>query len=133
MDNLLTELACSCGFTAASIRSSVPNRRSRLIVGRDLYHNLSPDGAAAITQIVLRDLRPVLYPLKETHYSASLLQYNIKSIAMITLNDLMNTWDPTGRLSKAYKLHGSLELASEHFENPGVELLPQVGSPIAVS
>ena len=99
----------------------------------DLYTKLSPDAAAAVTQIILRDLRPILYPVQEIHYSSALLDYNTKSLTTISLWDFMKYWDPTGRLGKAFRLLGSLESAAESFENPEIKLAPQIGHLIAVN
>ncbi|KAK7679443.1 hypothetical protein QCA50_017497 [Cerrena zonata] len=132
VDNLLTELSCSCGFTALSIRSSVHQPRPRRVILQELYCDLSPQAGAVVTQIILRDLRPLLYPLEETHYSASLLQYNTKSITMVTPWDFLKSWDRSGRLLQAYKLHGSLEAATEYLDNPELELVPQIGLPITI-
>ena len=103
------------------------------MVLHELYTKLSPNAAAAVTQIILRDLRPILYPVQEIHYSSALLDYNTKSLTTISLWDFMKYWDPTGRLGKAYRLLGTLESAAESFENPEIKLAPQIGHLITVS
>lgn len=132
VDSLLMELASSCAYTDANIRSSVHHARPKRAIIQALYSNLCPISAGFLTQIILRDLRPLLYPLDETHYSASLLQYNSMSVTMITKEDAMRAWDPSGRMLKAYRLKASFDAAAEALDKPGIELIPQIGYPITI-
>ncbi|TCD68425.1 hypothetical protein EIP91_010826 [Steccherinum ochraceum] len=132
IDVLLTELAANCPFSSPAIRSAVPNCRPRRVVLGNLFRSLSSDEAAFLTQIILKDLRPVLYPLQETHYSASLLQYNTNSIKMITKEEAMKIWDPSYKMLRAFRTQATFDAASGIFEVPDAVAEPRIGAPIAI-
>lgn len=129
---LLTELAANCAYSASSVRCAIANPRSKRVVLAQLFQSLSPDQAAFLTQIILKDLRPILYPLQETHYSTSLLQYNTNSIIMLTKEDAMKIWDPAGKMLRAYSVRATLDDAAEFYEDPNAAVEPRIGVPIAV-
>lgn len=135
IDALLTELASTSAFSSASVRASAPSgsRRKPREILRELYASATPSSASFITQIILKDLRPVLYPLKETHYSAQLLHYNSKAVCMLSKEQAMKVWDPTGKMAQAFRVRASLDEAADAFESPDAFVRPQVGVPIPVS
>lgn len=45
----------------------------------------------------------------------------------------MKIWDPSGRMSQAYRVQASLEEAANALENPEGFVQPVVGVPISVS
>ena len=83
--------------------------------------------AAIITQIILKDLRPILYPLKATHYRAQLLEYNSKAVCMLTKEQAMKVWDPAGKLSQAARMCASIEeaVAAVHIEEKASTMVQQ--------
>ncbi len=131
--NLLTELAASCPFSSTSIRGAFPNPRPQPAVLHALYSQLSPSSACLVTQIILKDLGPLLYPLHETHYSASLLKYKSNAFTILTKEDAMMTWDPSGRVLRAFKVQATLSSAAQYYENIDEAIAPHVGIPISVS
>lgn len=133
IDQLLFELASTSAFSSANIHASSSARRKPREILRDLYRSATPSSAALITQIILKDLRPLLYPLTgERHYTAQLLQYNSRSVTMLTKEQAMWAWDPTGRMAGAYKARASLEHASEILDGPRCFVQPRIGTVIAV-
>ncbi|GBE86340.1 predicted protein [Sparassis crispa] len=94
VDALLTELATTCAFSASTVRqsstSSPPGSRESIL--RALYTAVTPGEASVLTQIILKDLRPLLYPIPEDagHYTAALLHYNSNSITQLTKWDGMH-------------------------------------------
>ena len=138
VDALLTELAAKCAFSAASVHQSfvnAPPRRTREAVLTELYTSLGPSDCAVITQIILKDLRPLLYPIPRsaTHYTTALLRYNSTAITMLTKEAAMHAWDPSGRLSMIYRCRTDLDEATQQFEvlkSGDAMPQPQVGIPI---
>ncbi|KAJ3484873.1 hypothetical protein NLI96_g5327 [Meripilus lineatus] len=132
MRTLLTELAANCPFSSEGVRESFPNPRSQRAILKDIFSRLSPWSACLVTQIILKDLRPLIYPIHETHYSASLLKYNSNAMRVLTKEDVMMAWDPSGRMLKAYKVQGSLSSAAQLFENSQEIIAPRLGVPISI-
>ncbi|GJE91101.1 DNA ligase 4-like protein [Phanerochaete sordida] len=132
ISTLLTELASSSAYSSSSVRAPPASRRKPREILRDLYAPASPLSAAIITQIILKDLRPILYPLKETHYRAQLLEYNSKAVCMLTKEQAMKVWDPTGKLSQAARMCASIEEAVAAYEHPEGLLQPKIGVPVPI-
>lgn len=140
VDSLLTELASTCAFSSSNIRHSTSNtntKRTPRTILTLLYTSLSPSSSGYLTQIILKDLRPILYPISETHYTASLLQYNARSVSMLSKEDAMKAWDGSGRMLRMYRVRASLEDAASAFESESGsgswDVTPQVGVPVQVS
>lgn len=134
VDNLLDELASLSSFSHVSIRNKFPRhiRRTRKAVLHSLYYTLSPTDACFLTQIILKDLRPVLYPLPTDHFTVALKHYNTASVRMLSLFDAMKAWDPSQIMIRTYRVRAVLEDVAEAFEH-GVVPMPQIGSPVEVS
>ena len=133
IDALLTELASTSAFSSAAVRGPRTARRKPRDILADLYKPSTPSSASVITQIILKDLRPLLYPLKETRYTAQLLQYNSRAVCMLSKEEAMKVWDSSGRMIQAYRVRASLEEAAAAFEHPDAFVQPEVGVPIPVS
>ena len=133
IDALLTELASTSAFSSAAVRGPRTARRKPRDILADLYKPSTPSSASVITQIILKDLRPLLYPLKDTHYTAQLLQYNSRAVCMLSKEEAMKVWDSSGRMIQAYRVRASLEEAAAAFEHPDAFVQPEVGVPIPVS
>ncbi|KAI0761918.1 hypothetical protein BC629DRAFT_1682669 [Irpex lacteus] len=139
VDALLTELASTCAFSSSTIRHSTTNsstKRTPRAILTLLYTFLSPSSSGYLTQIILKDLRPILYPISETHYTASLLQYNSRSVSMLSKEDVMKAWDASGRMLRMYRVRASLEDAASAFESEGGsgswDVTPQIGVPVQI-
>ncbi|KAF8074808.1 hypothetical protein FPV67DRAFT_1777589 [Lyophyllum atratum] len=137
VDELLDELASTSGYTDISVRKRYPQakRRARLPIIKDLFRKLSPLDAGFLTQIILKDLRPILYPLRETHYIAALLGHNTASVKMLSKEDAMNLWDPTKWMLKAYRVMSNLTETANSFELPPSErepVVPKIGIPVTI-
>jgi DNA ligase 4 len=137
IDALLDELSSYSAFSHVSIRSfyTAETRRDKLAIFRELYRSLSPIEASFLTQIILKDLRPLLYPLPQTHFTTALLRFNSASIEMLTKEHAMLTWDPSRWMLKMYRVRSNLDDVAAWFKRagsyPNVDT-PQVGIPIEV-
>lgn len=139
MDTLLDELASTSVFSDASLRNGRA-RRSRYSILYDLYNSMPSLDASFLTQIILKDLRPLLFPLAETHYTAALTKYNTKSVVSFSKEDAMKVWDPSGLMLKIYKVRASLHEAVDMFETSSccittshLKPQPRLGTPIEVT
>lgn len=129
VDDLLNELAALSAFSDASVRNKHPKlqRRKRSEVIRDLFRNMGPEDASFLTQIILKDLRPSLYPLKETHTTAALLHFNTRAVDMLTKFDAMRVWDPSSDMLKAFRVRSDFGYAGAIFDMlPDQRPMPQL-------
>lgn len=138
VDELLDELASTSGYSHKSIRKKYPldKRRARLPIIKDLFRTLSPIDASFLTQIILKDLRPILYPLRDTHYIASLIGHNSTSVKMLCKEDAMNIWDPSRWMLNSYRVKATFIETATEFERPSSERspnVPKIGVPVAVA
>lgn len=114
--------------------------RPRRAILRELFSALSPVEASVATQIILKDLRPLLYPLPDgqTHYTALLLQHNSNALTTLTLSNAMYAWDNRGRFSAAFRVRARLADAALLYEQMCftdgryVPLKPRVGVAVQV-
>ncbi|KAI0091748.1 hypothetical protein BDY19DRAFT_991426 [Irpex rosettiformis] len=126
VDALLTDLASNCAFSAYTIRqqssldlknpNNAATKRGPRTILRTLYTSISPSSSGFLTQILLKDLRPILYPITETHYTTSLLQYDSNAVGMLSKEDVMRAWDRTGGMLRMFKVRASLWDAAYEFE-----------------
>ncbi|KAF7294439.1 DNA-LIGASE-A3 domain-containing protein [Mycena kentingensis (nom. inval.)] len=134
IDDFLDELASHSAFSDSSIRQRYPKatRRSRTMLLRLMFRSLTPLEGAYLTQIILKDLRPMLYPLSETHYTRALTAHN-SSVPMLTAVDAMKIWDPTCRMLRAHRVQARLDDAAAAFEQGDLcAIKPTVGTPIPI-
>ncbi|KAM5530825.1 hypothetical protein V8D89_015515 [Ganoderma adspersum] len=140
VDTLLAELASKCAFSDAAVRapfSATAPRRTREAILAALFASLTPAEGAVLTQIILKDLRPLLYPIPRsaTHYTAALLRYKSNAVTMLTKEAAMHAWDPTGRMSQIFKSRANLEETTRTYESlqPGDALPePEYGIPVQI-
>ncbi|KZT07561.1 uncharacterized protein LAESUDRAFT_115651 [Laetiporus sulphureus 93-53] len=147
VDALLSELAATCAFSSPSVRrphssvadsSALPRPKSNVL--RALYTALSPVEAGVVTQIILKDLRPMLYPIPpdQTHYTASLLSYNSNALTQLTKFDAMREWDLSKRMLATYRVRAYLDEAAQLYETLStadevdIVLKPLVGVPVQI-
>jgi DNA ligase-4 len=129
IDRLLTQLASFSPFSHSSIQRDPNLPCSRVEVLGSLYSSLSPTEASFLTQIILKDLRPVLYPSKEMHYTAALKHQKSNSVTYLDVIDALRAWDPTLNALSRWRVVSSFEVA---LSNDGGSLVC-VGNPLQVS
>lgn len=101
VDALLDELASHCKFSALegtrlpSSRAAAQTR-SRSAILQELYGDMGPWEAACLTQIILRDLRPILYQLpgEARIGTLALTQYNSNAYYELEKKAVMDIWHP---------------------------------------
>jgi len=129
IDRLLTQLASFSPFSHSSIQRNPNLPSSKVEILRILYSSLSPTEASFLTQIILKDLRPVLYPSKETHYTAALKHQKSNSVAYLDVVDALRVWDPTLNVLSRWRVVSSFQVALSNDDRG----LMSVGYPLQVS
>ena len=138
IDALLDELASTSPFSDKSFHegnaSTFNDKRSKSSILRSLYDSLPATDAAYLTQIILKDLRPLLYAPPSVMTSHVLLDYNTRSKQVLTREQFMKEWDPSGSMIKMYKVRAKLDEAAMGFEAGGalVAAHPRWGVPVEV-
>jgi DNA ligase-4 len=136
IDSLLDELASTSLFSDKSFHEARPSstRRSKASILRSLYDALPATDAAYLTQIILKDLRPMLYATPGTSTSHVLLKYNTNSKQVLTREQFMKLWDPSGSMVKMYRVRARLDEAAIGFEAGGTLVPPRPcwGVPVEV-
>jgi len=94
VDELLDELAAPSPFSQMSLPPS-PARPQQVII-QALYRDarLSPYALAVLTQIILRDLRPLLAPLPASHPTTMLRCKITSAPEQLSVMSAMHAWDP---------------------------------------
>ncbi|THU99167.1 DNA ligase/mRNA capping enzyme, partial [Dendrothele bispora CBS 962.96] len=132
VDELLDELASLSPWSHSSLdtrHSHQRKRRSRQEILKSLYRPLAPLDAAVVTQIILKDLDGLLYPIdSEQSTTEALKSYNSLSLYKLNKEDAMKVWDPENRMLKTYSVRNSLDDASTAFESGTWLHTPKVGS-----
>ncbi|KAG8908637.1 hypothetical protein FRB99_004925 [Tulasnella sp. 403] len=135
IDGLLDELASHSVFSALETDGR-SNRRTRSAILTDLYATLTPFGAACMTQIILKDLRPILYPLPSTRSATNLLNFKSNALDELTVYQAMRIWHP--QMIGFYKARSSLDAAAQLVEDlEGGEhevnaVIPEFGTPVEI-
>lgn len=137
VDGLLSELASLSMWSDSSFRSTSrepdsPKHRTRKEILRTLYNDLPYSDACYLTQIILKDLRPVLYPTPGRNTTESLLGFKSDYVKMLSKEDAMRLWDDTGLMRKAFDARGTLEEAALVFEGGEEQVNPVVGKKLQV-
>ncbi|KZT61412.1 hypothetical protein CALCODRAFT_9671 [Calocera cornea HHB12733] len=114
VDALLDELAATSQWSNLSNCSTLSEKRPVKEILRDLYHDLTPLGAAVMTQIILKDLRPLCYIQPSIMMSSSLLRFNSNSYEEITVYMAMRAWHP--QMCNVYKTNSKLDTAARAVE-----------------
>ncbi|KXN89405.1 DNA ligase 4 [Leucoagaricus sp. SymC.cos] len=134
VNDLLDELAATSEYSHDSIcnKYSIP-RRQKIDIIRELFRPLPPLEAAFMTHIILKDLQPILYPLPEAICSVSLLDYNTKSVKMLSKEHAIQLWDPSRYMQNLLRVKSSLDETATAFELPNYLrplARPKIGSMI---
>jgi len=139
VDEILDELASKSGYTLASLRAKYRMKpsRTRAAIFRGLFRSLSPEDASVLTQIILKDLKPLLYPLTEFHYTTALTRFNAAAVKMLVKEHAMDVWDPSGMFLRFYRVRADTDEASAFSDQSpssktSATIVPNIGSPIAV-
>ncbi|KAG0709226.1 DNA ligase/mRNA capping enzyme [Suillus ampliporus] len=133
---LLDELASTSVFSDKALNAahSLSPRRSKSAILRSLYESLPALDAAYLTQIILKDLRPILYAPPVASTSRVLLEYNTNGKPMLTKEQFMKTWDPSGSMLKMYRVRANMTEAALGFEAGGTisHPRPRWGVPVEI-
>ncbi|KAL5513320.1 hypothetical protein ACEPAH_3719 [Sanghuangporus vaninii] len=134
VNKVLNDLASKSRFSATSLQPScVGSSEKRRNILSDIYRKLGPFEAAILTQIILKDLRPILYPAKNISCSESLLRFNSTAVHMLTLQEAMRIWDPSNALLSCYRVRSTIEDSVRLFEGKQVSALrPEIGIPVQI-
>ncbi|KAF8159724.1 hypothetical protein B0H34DRAFT_704613 [Crassisporium funariophilum] len=137
VDELLDELGSKSGYSHKSLRVKYPKgkSRTRATILRNLFRPLSPDDASILTQIILKDLTPLLYPLTEFHYSTALIDFNTASIKVLVKEHAMDAWDPSGSMRRFYRMRSDTDEAAAFADEPSNskrKISPKLGSFITI-
>ncbi|KZW03301.1 hypothetical protein EXIGLDRAFT_828657 [Exidia glandulosa HHB12029] len=133
VDNMLTELAALSPFSQVLAAPLAAPRRSRKVIMRDLFIKLTPYEAAVVTQVILRDMRPLLYPgTAQLHTTLALTGYNSLSYHVLTKWEAMKLWD--SNLPRAYRARGSWEEACTAWDEGRLAqaCTPRMGVPVEI-
>lgn len=107
--------------TVTSLRTLKPEKGStttQQFLFRQLYTGLTPRQAAILTQIILKDLRPILYPLPKVSTTAALLKYNSNAYHELQCWEAIKRWH--WAMEAVYNVRADLDRAAE-----AVALLPR--------
>lgn len=127
---LLEELADHSRFTQSAKERSDESRRPQIVVLRDLYRTATPEEASLITQIILKDLRPIVSPLKTVHTTSNLLERK-HTDPPLTVWQAMKIWHPM--LPSLYRVYASIPDVFNILESgTDPQLEPIVGIPVQV-
>ncbi|KAH6916220.1 hypothetical protein BKA70DRAFT_1216449 [Coprinopsis sp. MPI-PUGE-AT-0042] len=137
IDDLLSELASHSKYTDALIRSRFPQTlKPRADILKALFRHARPEDAAFLVQIILKDLRPLLYPIESNmSYAAALRYFNTKAVTMLSKEDVMRAWDSSGVMLKASRVFSDMDRACEIYQLPVCQrpkLLPVMGTMIEI-
>ncbi|KAH7922581.1 DNA ligase/mRNA capping enzyme [Leucogyrophana mollusca] len=133
---LLDELASTSSYSDPSIVNSRSGpKRSKEDILRVLYLSLPALDACYLTQIILKDLRPLLYPSPDVSSTRALLDFNQKSKRMLTKEQFMMAWDASGGMLRTYKARARLDEAAMSYEAGQLapHARPQLGVPVPKS
>ncbi|KIK60331.1 hypothetical protein GYMLUDRAFT_200426 [Collybiopsis luxurians FD-317 M1] len=137
VDKLLNNLASTSPWSHSSFstrnlsRHLTKEKHTRKSILRTLYRKMSPLEAAVLTQIILKDLRPLLYPQLELDSTTALRDYNTKAVKILIKESAMRAWDLSNRMNKSYRMRWDLDDAAKAFES-GYEVGPEIGYQIGV-
>lgn len=111
ISSLLDELASHCEYTSEGIRSAFPHqsRRSRQNILRELFNNMTPHQANYLSQIILRDMSPLLYPIASSSLDAQLQSDLPSHTPSLDLNAALDSWH--WALPRIFKFRADLDAA----------------------
>lgn len=116
------------GYSHSDIRETRDQSRPRISVLKDIFANMSPSEAKFMTQIILKDLRPVLYPVCEINTTRALLHHKSNEMDFLTKWEVMRAWHPS--MPKIYRLRATLDATCDALEDNGSQFVTKVCSPV---
>lgn len=136
VDALLDQLAAPCTFSQLSLQPQGPLSQSAILCKLFRDSGLSPHCLAVMTQVILRDLRPLLLPLPALPicHPTMLLRTKIaQAPQQLKLHRAMHCWDTTmARLYRDGK--GSVDWCADAAEairaSPANTLIPVEPGPV---
>ncbi|EIW71652.1 hypothetical protein TREMEDRAFT_73368 [Tremella mesenterica DSM 1558] len=131
VDQLLDQLAATSSFSQLS-QQPLPSSRTEVLTRLFRYSGLSPYAMAVLTQVILRDLRPLLNPLPKMSVRNPTAMLRIKTTAapaQLELFDAMRQWDP--RMLELYRSGiGSLDRCADLAEKSRNASAGDIGTPV---
>lgn len=112
VDALLDQLASFCPFSSADIlatKREEGRQWARSPILSALFESLSAREAAYMTQIILRDLSPIIYPVSSSSTDVSLVSYNSSSLQVLELQSALKEWSWV--LPAIYRVRADLDSA----------------------
>lgn len=138
LDELLDELASHSGFSQMSQQPfhKRTKPRAQLAILREMYDGVTPQEAGFLTQIILQDLRPVLYPLPIVNTTVNLTVNLPRSVPKykrceLGLYQTIKSWH--AEMARVYRLCANLDEAARAIERgPPYPTSPTLFKPVAV-
>ncbi|KAA1122412.1 hypothetical protein PGTUg99_037495 [Puccinia graminis f. sp. tritici] len=112
VDRLLEELAARSKWS--NLGYHIPqdhSHRSATAILYDLYAPLSPRESAYMTQIILKDLRPLLYPIPSLSVYISLMDYDSTAFKEISPYCMMKAWH--WAMPRIYRAKADFDVAAD--------------------
>jgi len=145
LDRLLDELAVLCDWSNLGKHPFQKPYRRPPVVLQDIYRPLSARESAYITQIILKDLRPLLYPIPSLSVHRALMEYDSKAFQELIPYSMMKAWHwampriyrAKADYDKAADLCDQIPRDPKQLSNRHEELLksftlPQLGTPVNI-
>lgn len=105
--------------------------RAQSVILCEMYNGVTPQEAAFLTQIILRDLRPVLYPLPIVNTTLNLLCLGKNEKCELGLYQAMKSWHDV--MPSIYRVCANLDEAARAVERgPPYPTSPTLFKPVAV-
>ncbi|PVF99886.1 hypothetical protein CPB86DRAFT_730576 [Serendipita vermifera] len=130
LESSLNQLARHCRFSQHSAFGDETPLQSVESILNDLYTSVNPEEAAFITQVILKDLRPLYYSLTMVHTTYNLLKEKSK-VHEFKLHQAMRVWHP--QLPSIYRACANLDKSFEILHN-GISppFCPILGVPVQI-
>jgi DNA ligase 4 len=130
LEALLDQLARHCRFSQHAYISDESALQPVESILQDIYDSVTPEEASFITQVLLKDLRPLYYPLTLVHTTSNLLKGK-STINEFKIYQAMKAWHP--QLPSIYRVYADLDQSFDILRN-GIPApyYPIVGTPVQV-
>lgn len=131
---ILSKLATGQGASSSAYPHNRLATGSKHDVICNAYSLMCPYDAGIFTQLILKDMRPILYPIRAKGTFAALRNSNSKAVHMLTIAEAMRVWTSTNTLYRCYVLRSTIEDACELWgmSTRGYSVSPKLGVPIKV-
>lgn len=128
LDRLLDELAAHSPWSSLGDVAFRKPPRPQTEILKDIYEPLSARESAYITQIILKDLRPLLYPLPSHSTYIALMDFNSAALSEMNQYSMMKAWH--WAMPRIYRARADLDKAADACEQipGGRQQLPSSGN-----